>query len=356
MRNDIIEVARIPFRGNDSRIVLAGDTSYIGAPLERDGEPPRRIAALVCDHNTAKILPSDIDIPRVVLPPGERCKDFDVLGETLHCFLHARLARDSVVAAFGGGAVTDLGACAASIYLRGIDFVLIPTSLLSMVDAAIGGKTGIDFGGYKNIVGTFAPAAEVRLVPALLATLSEREYRNGLAEVIKAALLDDAELLSILEDRREQILRRDPALLREVIVRSVRVKARVVTDDLTERGRRAVLNLGHTFGHAAESVLGFDAIAHGEAVAWGIARAMHAGAAAGITDGAWVQRVVMLLSAYGYETGASVQGAEPDALFDAMQRDKKRYRDGLRFVLQAGAQDTVLEVLPDHVVRGVLAG
>ncbi|MCG8479192.1 MAG: 3-dehydroquinate synthase [Spirochaetales bacterium] len=355
MQNDIIEVARIPFRGSDSRIVLAGDASRISAPLERD-EPPRRVDMLVCDHNTAEILPPDVDIPRVVLPPGERCKDFDVLRETLDCFLRARLSRDSVVAAFGGGAVTDLGACAASIYLRGIDFVLIPTSLLAMVDAAIGGKTGIDFGGYKNIVGTFAPAAEVRLIPALLATLSEGEYRNGLAEVLKAAFLDDDELLTILDGRRKEVLDRDPRLLEEIIVRSVRVKARIVADDLTERGRRAVLNLGHTFGHALESVLGFDAIAHGEAVAWGIARAMRAGEAAGITDAAWARRVTALLAAYGYETDAAVEGAEADALYDAMQRDKKRYRDGLRFVLQTGPQDTVLEVLPEEVVRDVLTG
>ena len=356
MRNDTIEIARIPFRDSESRILLTDDSSHVVEPLMRDDGTSRRIDVLVCDYHTAAILPPDIDIPRVVLPPGERCKDFDVLRDTLSCFLRHRLTRDSVVAAFGGGAVTDLGAFAASIYLRGIDFVLIPTSLLAMVDAAVGGKTGIDFDGYKNLIGTFAPAAEVRLAPALLATLSEREYRSGLAEVIKAALLGDDELLVILEDRREEVLRRDAELLKEVIVRSVRVKARVVADDMTEHGRRAFLNLGHTFGHAAESVVGFDRIAHGEAVAWGIARAMRAGEAAGVTDGAWARRVVALLAAYGYRTDAAVEGADPEALLDAMQRDKKRYRDGLRFVLQTGPQETSLVVLSEDIVRGVLAG
>ena len=309
----------------------------------------------VYDEHTASIpIPDGESIPRVVVPAGERCKQRDVLFSLLDRFAEAQLTRESCVVAVGGGALTDLVACAASVYLRGIDVVLVPTSLLAMVDAAIGGKTGIDYGGYKNVVGTFYPAREVRICPDTLQTLSDREYRSGLGEVLKAAFLGDTELLDLLERSSEAVLAREDEVVAEMIARAVTVKANVVAADFTEQGQRAFLNLGHTFGHALESVLGLGEWTHGEAVAWGIARAMHAGLTLGTTERMWAQRVLALLERYGYNVGPTPVSAH--MIVDAMQRDKKRTTDGVRFVLQRGAQQTYLETLAPETIIDILKG
>lgn len=288
----------------------------------------------------------------ITVPAGERCKSFDALHSLLSIFQEAQLTRRDQVIAFGGGAVTDLVAFAASVYLRGIDVILVPTSLLGMVDAAIGGKTGIDLHGYKNMVGTFFPAREVWIVSATLRTLSDREYRSGLAEVIKAAFLGDSALLETLETERTAIQARDLTVMTPIIERAVQVKVGVVSRDFQELGERAFLNLGHTFGHALESVLGLGEWTHGEAVAWGIARAIIAGVALGETDREWGERVLTLLDDYGYSTGPAP--ADPEAIVSAMYHDKKRTSQGLQFVLQRGSQDTFVQRLDENFVRDIL--
>lgn len=318
--------------------------------MGRDQNPP---SVLICDANTAKMnIPLAPNMRRIVVPPGERCKQADVLLSVIEGLVDFGLTRESAVFALGGGAVTDLGAFVASIYLRGISCVLLPTSLLAMVDAAVGGKTGIDFGGYKNMVGTFAPAREVRIAPDVLDTLPRREYVSGLAEVIKAGFLGDGELVAFLEDRAPDVLERDPAAVREIIARAVKYKAAVVEADFTEQGERAFLNLGHTFGHALEASLGLGEWTHGEAVAWGIARAMHAGASLGITDPSWTERVIALLERYEYETGPAP--VEPRKIVDGMYKDKKRNSRGITFVLQRGPQDTVLQTLEPKQILDIL--
>ncbi len=308
---------------------------------------------LICDANTAQIdIPFPRDMRRIVVPPGERCKQADVLLSVIEGLVDSGLTRESTVYALGGGALTDLAAFAASIYLRGVSCVLLPTTLLAMVDAAVGGKTGIDFGGYKNMAGTFAPAREVRIAPVVLDTLPRREYLSGLAEAIKAGFLGDGELVAFLEDNSRRVLDREPAAVREVIARAVKFKAGVVETDFTEQGTRAILNLGHTFGHALESSLGLGEWTHGEAVAWGIARAMRAGAHLGITDASWVERVIALLERYGYETGPAP--VEPGKILDGMYRDKKRNSRGITFVLQRGPQDTMLQVLEPEQILDIL--
>ncbi len=307
---------------------------------------------VVADSNTVGLVPPGTDLPVVVVPAGEACKDFSVLEYLLDQFARQNLRRDSVIAALGGGAVTDLAAFAAAIFLRGITVVLVPTSLLAMVDAAVGGKTGIDFGGFKNLVGAFHPAREVRLVPEFLRTLSEREYRSGLAEVIKAAFLGDAELLELLEQRSADVMAREPEVLRELIRRAVLVKCGVVARDFTEQGERAYLNLGHTFGHALEACLGLGEWTHGEAVAWGIARAMEAGLAAGVTDPAWAERVLRLLNLYGYPLEERPVSA--DELIAAMDKDKKKRRGGLFFILQEGPFKTVQRTLDRDILESIL--
>ncbi len=275
-----------------------------------------------------------------------------MLSAALEQLTRLEIPRSARLAAVGGGAVTDIGAFAASVYMRGVALTLVPTTLLAMVDAAIGGKTGIDYYGYKNLVGTFFPADSVLIVPEFLRSLPDREYLSGLAEVIKAAMLGDAELLRILESKTEAVLNRDPVVIDEIISRAVVVKSNVVNADFKETGQRAFLNLGHTFGHALEAVAGLGEKTHGEAVAWGIGRSLALGTRLGMTDTAWSDRVRALLDRFGYDL--SVGGYRPEELIAAMRKDKKRRDERLMFVLQTGAQETTLEAVETVDVLAVL--
>lgn len=342
-----MEIARLSLGGYESIITLLSSLDELHDVLARQD-------LILADSTTASLVPHGLDTPLLVVPAGEQCKDLSVLERVLDQFVSRELQRDSTVAAFGGGAVTDLAAFATSIYLRGLGTVLVPTTLLAMVDAAVGGKTGIDFRGYKNMIGTFYPAREVCIVPDLLASLPDREFLSGLAEVIKAALLGDAVLLEILETRSRDIQRRDREILTEVIHRAVLVKCGVVTRDFQESGERAHLNLGHTFGHALESCLGFGRWTHGDAVAWGIARALETGRVLGITDSAWFDRVMAVLGAYRYPVDHFPVPAEQ--LLEAMAMDKKRRSDGIGFILQMGPFTTVQQTVEPAIIRRVLHG
>jgi 3-dehydroquinate synthase len=249
------------------------------------------------------------------------------------------LGRDATIAGVGGGVICDITAFAASLYMRGCRLVLVPTTLLAMVDASLGGKTGIDFLGYKNLVGSFYPAHRIVIAPAAVQSLPDREYLSGLAEVIKTALIGDGDLLDLLEHARERILSRDASVVEEMIRRSLAVKGRIVEEDPRERGNRALLNLGHTFGHALESASGFAGWTHGEAVAWGIGRALSAGLRYGMTDPAFARRVRAVLRMYGFRLEA---GVGFDALAPAFGLDKKRTSGGTRLVIPCDVEDVRL--------------
>ena len=305
-------------------------------------------ALWVTDANTDSIAGAPEGVAKVVLPVGEAAKSWPAVDRILRAAVEREIDRHGRFVGFGGGVVCDVAAFAASIYLRGVAVTLIPTSLLAMVDAAIGGKTGINFAGFKNMVGTFHAAEEVRVCEVTTHSLSEREFRSGLAEAIKAALLDDAELLEIFESQAEAILARNAPVLTEVIRRSILVKARVVESDYREGGRRAILNLGHTFAHALESVAGFGEWTHGEAVAWGIARAARLGEATGHTPAQHAERIIALLTRYGYRIEPAV--ADPHALLEAMRHDKKRAEGAIRFVIPCGVGETVVEPVDEVTV------
>lgn len=307
-----------------------------------------RDVLLVTDEHVGALLPPTLRYPQVILPPGEQGKRWGSVERILGEGFSRGFGRDAVFLGVGGGAVTDVTAFAASLYMRGIEVVLVPTTLLAMVDAALGGKTGIDFLSYKNMVGTFYPAREVRLAVPFVASLPEREYRSGLAEVIKSAMLGDEDLLRVLERERERILLREKALVQEMVERALRVKAEVVESDFREGGRRAFLNLGHTFGHALESVTGFSRFTHGEAVAWGIRCALELGSRLGLTDAAYAERITALLDAYGYPSTVD-GGISPPALLEAMRMDKKKQRGKIRCVVQRRMGDTLL-VDPEEAV------
>ena len=288
----------------------------------------------------------------VALPAGERSKRWRSVEEVLARAADLGLGRDGAFLGVGGGVVCDITAFAASLYMRGCGLTLAPTTLLAMVDASLGGKTGIDFRGLKNLVGTFHPASLLLICPTALATLPDREYRSGLAEVIKTAVVGDAALFDLLERRREAVMDRDPDLLAEVVRACLRVKGAICEADPREDGRRMVLNLGHTFGHALESWAGFRGWTHGEAVAWGMGRAAVLGVALGATDPSFAHRLGGLLAAYGYRLEAKVGLRE---LGPALRLDKKR-RDGrLRFVVPRGPGDVTVIEAADEVIAGALA-
>jgi 3-dehydroquinate synthase len=294
---------------------------------------------------------------------GEHAKGWDGVSAVIDAGMRRGLGRDGCVVGVGGGAVCDVAAFAASVYMRGVAVELLPTTLLAMVDASVGGKTGINHGGFKNLVGSFHPARRIDMHLAALRTLPPRELASGLAEVVKTAFLGDAELIRILEDERRAVLDRDPDVMAVVVERCVALKGRVVEEDPTETsGRRAVLNLGHTFGHALEAVAGPGRIAHGQAVAWGMGRALDLGLRLGHTDPAYRERAIGLLRGYGFALSRSELAPEtagPDTgriLLAAMRQDKKKHAGGLRFVLQRRLGDTfVADGVPDADVLAALS-
>jgi 3-dehydroquinate synthase len=268
--------------------------------------------------------------------------------------MQAGLERDGRIVGLGGGVICDLAAFAASLYMRGCRLTLFPTSLLAMVDAALGGKTAINLGRAKNAVGTFYPAEELRLCIPLLATLPHRELAAGLAEALKTALLGDEELLELLERQKAEVLRGEPAVLEQVVFRCLAVKGRIVENDFKEGGLRAILNLGHTFGHALESVTGFRRFSHGEAVAWGLARAQDLGVRLGVSGRELTSRLVGLLRSYGYAL-ETPRGISPERLLEAMQADKKKRGGRLRLVLLRKVGEPEVREVEEEAIRATLA-
>ncbi len=262
------------------------------------------------------------------------------------------MARDSLICGAGGGVVTDMTAFAGSLYMRGCRVILIPTSLLAMADAALGGKTGIDAGVYKNMIGSFYPAEEVRICPEILETLPEEEYWNGMAEVIKTALIGDYGMIDLFRSEKDAVKRRDPEILKELIRRCVRVKGTLVEEDLREKGRRAFLNLGHTFGHALEAVSAFR-WAHGAGVVWGMGKALEASVKLGLADKSWAGEIKTLFEEYGYRLDAD---EDPQAMAQAMNMDKKKKGGRLRYILPAGPEDIRIEYLEPGFVLEILKG
>ncbi len=288
----------------------------------------------------------------VVLAAGERAKRWRSVAAILARAAGLAMGRDGWVVGIGGGVVCDVAAFAASMYMRGCSLALVPTTLLAMVDASLGGKTGIDFEGWKNLVGTFYPASLLLVCVGSLESLPAREYRSGLAEALKTAIIGDPGLLDLLEARREAVLARDGGLLEEIVRRCLAVKGAIVQSDPREQGGRAVLNLGHTFGHALESAMGLGKWTHGEAVAWGTVQAAALGRLLGLTDEPFAVRIRALFAAYGFPLEAR---ARRDRMAAALARDKKRRAGRLRFAIPRRAGEVTIEEVEEEAVRGLLA-
>jgi 3-dehydroquinate synthase len=293
-------------------------------------------------------------IVEVVLPDGETHKTLGTISRILDVFVANRLARDSCVFALGGGVVGDIAGFAAAMYQRGIDFVQVPTTLLAQVDSSVGGKTGVNHPGGKNLIGAFHQPRAVIADTDTLRTLPLRELRAGLAEVIKYALICDAEFFAWLEQHADALLACEPEALTTAIRRCCEIKADIVRRDEREHGDRALLNLGHTFGHAIEAATSYGSWLHGEAVGAGLLMAASMSERAGWMSRQDVARVERLLQRTGLPTRAQdVTGARA---LDAMRIDKKARAGQLRFVLMRGIGQAFLTAdYPQDALRETLA-
>jgi 3-dehydroquinate synthase len=287
------------------------------------------------------------DVASLVVPTGEGTKTLAQAARIFDALVAARCGRDATVLALGGGVVGDLAGFAAACGQRGIDCIQVPTTLLAQVDASVGGKTAVNHPAGKNLIGAFHQPRAVLCDTTTLRTLDTRQFSAGLAEVIKHALIADAGFFDWLEHRMPSLLRREDVPLAEAVERSCAIKARVVAEDEREvSGRRALLNLGHTFGHAIEVATGFDAWLHGEAVAAGLVLAARFSARAGLLDGPSAERIASLVRAAGLPVAPPA--IAPEQFLDHMRRDKKVRAGRLSLVLldRIGAARSTSEFAP----------
>jgi 3-dehydroquinate synthase len=299
-------------RGRD--LCLVTNTTVAGLYLERlqDALSGRRVA--LC-----------------VLPDGEQYKTLETAALVFDALVDAKMNRDATVLALGGGVVGDVAGFAAACYQRGVGYVQIPTTLLAQVDSSVGGKTGVNHPGGKNLIGAFHQPLAVIADTDTLATLPDRELRAGLAEVIKYGCVWDRQLFDWLDQNIAKLTGRDPAALTYAIERSCDIKANVVGRDERENNLRAILNFGHTFGHAIESATNYDTYLHGEAVGLGMLMAAHLSHRLGLIDGAAEERVRDILARAGLPTDPPRIGAARAS--DLMQMDKKVLAGTVRLVL-----------------------
>lgn len=317
------------------------------------------VAALHLEALQAALSDAGIASSALTLPAGESTKAWSHLGDTVEWLLAQKIERRDVVIAFGGGVIGDLGGFAAAILRRGVRFVQIPTTLLAQVDSSVGGKTGINSGHGKNLIGAFHQPSLVLADIDLLDTLSERDFRAGYGEVMKYGLLGDAAFFEWLE-QFGPALRGDASLRQQAVAHSVAMKAAIVARDETEQGERALLNLGHTFGHALEAATGYGTrLLHGEGVAIGCALAYALSARMGLCAQEAPSRVGAHLAAMGLPARLSdIRGTLPDdeGLMGLMAQDKKVVDGRLRFILARAIGDSfVSDQVDQDDVRAVLA-
>lgn len=326
----------------------------------------------VCDENTFPLLQQaayfDETAPCAVLPAGDSEKKLDAVVKIVETAAEHGLDRQAVFIGFGGGMVCDMTAFAASLYMRGVSCILIPTTVLAMADAAIGGKTAVNLAGYKNLIGSFHPATSVMFCFPVLKSLSEREYRSGLAEILKTGLLYDAELYRMFFFCYNEIVRRDLSRISLMIERAATAKARVVERDFTEQGERIFLNLGHSFAHALESLSRFS-VPHGDAVAWGLSRAAAVGLRLGISRQCYADDLISVLNRYEWCTEPVYSSADfspvaphlphktgsfAEDITALMKKDKKNRNGAIRLVLQEDVRNTKVREVAISIIQEVL--
>ena len=342
----------------------ANETGGVG-PFARRTLPKAELALVVADANTAthgRIVENALKAHGfrtgfALVLAGETSKSSAELARLYDALYDLAADRNTAVVAVGGGVVGDLAGFAAASYNRGLPLLMVPTSLLAMVDSSVGGKTGINHTKGKNLIGAFHQPSGVWIDTGFLATLPEREFRSGLAEVVKYGVILDPDFFAFLEANTTAILARDPAAMVHIVGHSCRLKADVVEkDEREETGLRAVLNYGHTFAHAFETVGGYGTWLHGEAVAAGMVAASRLAEKLGLVNSELTRRQIDLLTAFMLPT-APRTGWETDALIAVMKRDKKAAAGRLRFILPTRMGNVQLfGDVPEALVRDVLEG
>lgn len=350
-----------------------GERSYritIGAGLltdaaSFDGLPAAPTALIVSNTTVAPLYAASLKqalagryqrILTLQLPDGEEFKGWETLQLIFDALLAAGCDRKTVLFALGGGVVGDMTGFAAASYMRGVPFVQVPTTLLSQVDSSVGGKTAINHPLGKNMIGAFYQPRLVVCDLSVLATLPPREFASGLAEVIKYGPIADPEFLRWLEDNMDRLIAQDPDALAHAVRRSCEIKAWVVGQDEKESGLRAILNFGHTFGHAIEAGMGYGVWLHGEGVGAGMVMAAELSHRLGLVDGAFVQRLRLLVERAGLPTKGPVLDSADNAgrYLELMRVDKKSEAGEIRFVVIDEPGRASVRPAPDDLVRDVI--
>ncbi len=361
--------ARLTDAGHTLVPIALGERSYdilIGGGLlkaESFAGLPKSSKALIVTNTTvgplytaklrAAIAPLHKEVLDVELPDGEQFKDWPALNQVFTKLLEEAADRKTVLYALGGGVVGDMTGFAAACYMRGVPFVQVPTTLLAQVDSSVGGKTAINHPAGKNMIGAFYQPLRVVCDLDTLDTLPQRELLAGLAEVIKYGPIADAEFLTWLEANLDKLLARDRAALIHAVRRSCEIKAWVVGQDEKESGLRAILNYGHTFGHAIEAGLGYGEWLHGEAVGCGMVMAADLSARLGLIDASTAARIKALIKRTGLPVVGPDLGAE--RYLELMQVDKKAEGGQIRFVVIGPLGQATMQPAPEDMVRAVIA-
>lgn len=340
---------------------------YIGQSLMSDGETLSRYLLkkrilIVTNETVAPLYLKQIqdtmasfgEVTSVILPDGEQFKDLTHLDSIFTALLQRNYGRDSVLVALGGGVIGDMTGFAAACYQRGVDFIQIPTTLLSQVDSSVGGKTAVNHPLGKNMIGAFYQPQIVIIDTECLQTLPAREFAAGMAEVIKYGIMWDAEFFQWLENNIEALKSLDTQALVYAISRCCEIKADVVSQDETEQGVRALLNLGHTFGHAIEAEMGYGNWLHGEAVAAGTVLAAQTAKSMGLIDESIVRRIVQLFQAFDLPVTAP-ESMDFDSFIKHMRRDKKVLGGQIRLVLPTAiGRADVFSQVPESTLEQVI--
>jgi len=316
----------------DSRVIIGEGIGNIDKYLSRAE------VIVITDQNVYRnynqVMPTDKVIR---IGTGEKIKNLDTVAYILKELIRMGADRTVFILGIGGGIVCDIAGFVASIYLRGVRFAFVSTTLLSQVDAGVGGKNGVNFEGYKNMMGTFNQPDFIICDPVLLKTLPEKEIRNGCAEIVKHAAIADKRLFAYIEAHYEEILQLKRDVIERIVYESVKIKSRVVNRDEKEMGERRRLNFGHTVGHAIEKVTGST---HGEAISAGMCTAARISEKMGILSGEDRARLEKILGNMKLPTRVSV---DMETIFEAITKDKKREGDSIHFVLLNGIGDAVIK-------------
>lgn len=319
-----------------------------------------KVASLECMQDFISLFNDDIyenDI-LIILGSGEAYKNIDTVLSIVKKAMENDFGKDDVFIGIGGGVICDISAFAASIYKRGVNLELVPTTLLAIADASIGGQTSCDIENFKNMIGTFYPARNIYVFTEFTQYTSNEQYKSGLAEVFKTALVSDEELYEIFKNHSDKILSRDKEILNQIIKSCVKAKSKIVEEDPGELGIRKLLNLGHTFAHALETIIGLGAISHGEAVAWGIGRAINVSWNKELCKTDFKNEIIEILELYGWETKSIpplvTGGGIGERFLNIMHKDKRTKDGKINLILPKSIEDIVIEEVSDNEILAVL--